>query len=61
VNVLRDEDVQALVDRGIVTRLRTVQVAPLLARGFELLTAGGRHQALLDDALRLAARFIDRK
>ena len=58
VNVLRDEDVQAVADRAVVRRLRTVQVAPLLARGFELLTAGGRHQTLLDDALRLAARFI---
>jgi uncharacterized membrane-anchored protein YjiN (DUF445 family) len=56
--VLRDDDVQSIVDRGIVSRLRTLQVAPLLARVFELLTAGGRHQALLDDALRLAARFL---
>ncbi len=58
-NVMRDEDVQTLVDRGIVSRLRTVQVAPLVARAFELLTAGGRHQQLLDDALRLAARFLE--
>lgn len=58
VNVLRDEDVQQVVDRAVVARLRTLQVAPLLARGFGLLTAGGRHQALLDDALRLAARFV---
>jgi uncharacterized membrane-anchored protein YjiN (DUF445 family) len=58
-NVIRDEDVQELVDRGIVSRLRTMQAAPLVARLFELLTAGGRHQVLLDDALRLAARFLD--
>ncbi len=58
VNVLRDEDVQAVTDRAVVARLRNVQMAPLLARGFELLTTGGRHQALLDDALRLAARFV---
>lgn len=58
-NVMRDEDVQTMVDRGIVSRLRVVQVAPLLARVFELLTAGGRHQQLLDDVLRLAARFLD--
>jgi uncharacterized membrane-anchored protein YjiN (DUF445 family) len=56
--VLRDEEVQALVDRAVVTRLRRVQVAPVVAKGLELLTAGGRHQALLDDALRLAARFL---
>jgi uncharacterized membrane-anchored protein YjiN (DUF445 family) len=58
-NVMRDEDVQELVDRGIVARLRRMQAAPLVAKLFELLTAGGRHQALLDDALRLAARFLD--
>ncbi len=58
VNVLKDDDVQAVADRAVVARLRTMQVAPLLARGFELLTVGGRHQGLLDDALRLAARFV---
>jgi uncharacterized membrane-anchored protein YjiN (DUF445 family) len=58
VHVLRDEDVQTVADRAVVARLRGMQVAPLLARGFELLTAGGRHQSLLDDALRLAARFV---
>jgi uncharacterized membrane-anchored protein YjiN (DUF445 family) len=35
-----------------------MQAAPLMARLFGLLTTGGRHQALLDDALRLAARFL---
>ncbi|MBL0939530.1 MAG: DUF445 domain-containing protein [Gemmatimonadaceae bacterium] len=59
VNVMRDEDVQAMVDRGIVSRLRSMQAAPLVAKAFELLTAGGRHQALLDDAMRLAARFLE--
>lgn len=58
-NVLRDEDVQTLVDRGIVSRLRRLQVAPLMARLFDVMTAGDRHQALLDDALRLAAKFLD--
>jgi len=58
VNVLRDDDVQVLMDRGVVSRLRTVQVAPLLAGLFELLTSGGRHHELLDEALRLVARFV---
>ncbi|MFN5583648.1 DUF445 domain-containing protein [Gemmatimonas sp.] len=57
--VMRDEDMQDLVDRGIVSRLRRMQAAPLAAKTFELLTADGRHQALLADALRLAARFLD--
>lgn len=58
-SVMRDEDVQQVVDQGIVSRLRTLKVAPIIARVFELLTAGGRHQVLLDDALRLAARLLD--
>ncbi len=58
VGVLRDDEVQALVDRSIVSRLRRMQAAPLMARLFGLLTTGGRHQALLDDALRLAAKFL---
>jgi uncharacterized membrane-anchored protein YjiN (DUF445 family) len=35
-----------------------VQVGPLVGRALGLLTAGGRHQELLDAALRLAARAI---
>lgn len=57
--VLRDDDVQDMVDRGIVDRLRKLQAAPLAARLFTLLTEGGRHQALLDDAMRLAAKFLE--
>jgi uncharacterized membrane-anchored protein YjiN (DUF445 family) len=56
--VLKDEDVQQLVDRGIVARLRRTQAAPLVARLLDVVTADGRHQALLDDAMRLAARFV---
>jgi uncharacterized membrane-anchored protein YjiN (DUF445 family) len=56
--VLKDEDVQQLVDRGIVSRLRRTQAAPLVARLLDVITADGRHQALLDDAMRLAARFV---
>lgn len=57
-DVMSDEDVQTLVEENVVARLRKMQAAPLLARLFELLTSGGRHQALLDDALRMAARFV---
>ncbi len=57
-NIMRDEDVQALIDRGIVARLRRLEAAPLAARVFHLLTVDGRHHTLLDDALHLAARFL---
>ena len=56
--VLRDEDVQQFVERGLVARARRVQVAPLVGRALGLLTAGGRHQELLDAGLRLATRAV---
>jgi uncharacterized membrane-anchored protein YjiN (DUF445 family) len=57
--VLRDEDVQAMIEKGLVSRLRKVQVAPLLGNMLTVLTADGRHQDLLDAALRGLARTID--
>jgi uncharacterized membrane-anchored protein YjiN (DUF445 family) len=56
--VLRDDDVQHFVERSLVTRARRVQVAPFLGRVLALLTADGRHQELLDEALRIAAKFV---
>lgn len=58
-NVLKDEDVQSFLERAAGERLRNVQVAPLLGRALRLLTADGRHQELLDEALRLAARATE--
>lgn len=59
INVLRDDDVQALVDRGVVSRLRTMQAAPMVARVFEMFTDDGRHHSLLNEGIRVVARFVD--
>lgn len=56
--VLRDEDVQAFIDRAISKRAQAVRIAPLTGRVLELLTADGRHQELLDHALALVARVV---
>ncbi|MBI3896971.1 MAG: DUF445 family protein [Gammaproteobacteria bacterium] len=48
VRLLRDEDVQSLIDQALITRLRNTKVAPLLGGVLALLTANGRHQELLD-------------
>jgi len=58
-SVLRDEDVQAFLERTTGERLKSVHVAPLLGRALRLLTADNRHQELLDEALRLAARATE--
>ncbi|HEV2146741.1 MAG TPA: DUF445 domain-containing protein [Longimicrobiaceae bacterium] len=59
VQVLRDDDVQELIDQSITTRVRKTQVAPLMGKVLEVVTAENRHQDLLNAALRLIARLVD--
>ena len=58
--VLRDEDVQAMIDRALIARVRKTQVAPVLGNVLSLLTADNRHQELLDEALGLVADGVAR-
>ncbi len=46
--VVRDEDVHGLLERSVIEPLRQRSIAPVLAKGLVLLTAGDRHQQLLD-------------
>jgi uncharacterized membrane-anchored protein YjiN (DUF445 family) len=57
-NMLRDDDVEEMITRTVVGRVRDTQVAPLLGKFLSVLTADNRHQALLDDAIRLTAKAI---
>ena len=54
--VLRDEEVMELIERPVAERVRRVKVAPLIAKALAILTADRRHQELLDEILRVAAR-----
>jgi uncharacterized membrane-anchored protein YjiN (DUF445 family) len=58
-HVLSDDEVSDMIERGIAARLRSVQVAPLIGNILAILTADRRHQELLDEALRIAARAAD--
>ena len=58
--VLRDEDVQAMIDRAIVARVKKTQVAPVLGNVLSLLTADNRHQEILDEALHLISEGVSR-
>ena len=57
-NVLRDEDVDNLIGNALLNRIRETPVAPLIGRFLALLTADHRHQALLDQVIRLTARGL---
>ncbi len=55
---MRDDDVQAMIDTAIADRIKRATVAPFIGRGLSLITSGNRHQELLDEAIRLAARAV---
>lgn len=57
--VLRDEDVQSLIDRSVANRIRSTRVAPLAGKLLSVVTEGGRHQELLDEAIKLLARAVE--
>ena len=57
-HMLRDEDVQQLIGGAVASRVRRTEVAPLIGKLLSVLTAGNRHQELLDQAIRLTARAV---
>jgi uncharacterized membrane-anchored protein YjiN (DUF445 family) len=59
VQVLKDEEVQELIETSVINRARTVQVAPVVGRVLSLMTHEDRHQELLDSALKLVDRLVD--
>jgi uncharacterized membrane-anchored protein YjiN (DUF445 family) len=56
--VVRDEDVHALLERSVIEPLRQRSIAPVLAKGLVLLTADDRHQQLLDRVIHGIGRLI---
>jgi uncharacterized membrane-anchored protein YjiN (DUF445 family) len=56
--LLRDEDVQDMIDRTLVDRIHKTKVAPLLGNVLSLVTADDRHQELLDEAIKLIAKGV---
>jgi uncharacterized membrane-anchored protein YjiN (DUF445 family) len=57
--VLRDEDVQALIDHSVEDRIRNTRIAPVAGRLLSVVTEGNRHQELLDEAIVLLARTLE--
>lgn len=58
-DLLRDEDVQAVLDGAVRRRLEATPVAPLAGRALAALTRGQRHAEALDSGLRGLERYLD--
>lgn len=57
--MLRDEDVQEVIDRSLADRVRTMHLAPLLGKVLTVMTEGDRHQEVLDEVIQIASRVVD--
>jgi uncharacterized membrane-anchored protein YjiN (DUF445 family) len=58
-DLLRDEDVQAALDGVVRRRLESTPLAPLAGRALAAVTREGRHDEVLDAALRGLDRYLD--
>ncbi|HEX2202390.1 MAG TPA: DUF445 domain-containing protein [Longimicrobium sp.] len=59
VGVLKDDEVQELIQDSVIRRVRATQVAPIMGNVLGVVTADNRHQEILNAALRLADRLVD--
>ncbi|HTH66066.1 MAG TPA: DUF445 domain-containing protein [Gemmatimonadales bacterium] len=59
LDALPDENVRDLVQQTVTDRLRAIRVAPALGQTLSVVLAGSRHQELLSEAVRLAAKAVD--
>jgi uncharacterized membrane-anchored protein YjiN (DUF445 family) len=57
--MLRDEDVQEMMDRSLAKRVRTMHLAPLLGKVLNVMTEDDRHQEVLDEVIVLASRTVN--
>src|SRR5687767_8267746 len=57
--MLKDDDVQAWIDRGLEERIRQTHVAPIAGKLLSVVTEDNRHQELLNEAIILIARTVE--
>jgi uncharacterized membrane-anchored protein YjiN (DUF445 family) len=57
--LMKDEDVQEVIDRGLADRVRGMHLAPLLGKVLTVMTEGDRHQEVLDEVISVAARVVN--
>jgi uncharacterized membrane-anchored protein YjiN (DUF445 family) len=59
VQVMKDEDVQDLIQQSVTNQIRTIKVAPLLGNVLSLVLAGNRQRDLAHGAINLAAQLLE--
>lgn len=59
VQVIKDEDVQDLIEDSLIARLETLPIAPLLGNVLSLITSGGRERELVQGTVLLGSRVLE--
>ncbi len=59
LEVFNERDVSEFIHRQLQLYLGSVPLAPLAGRFLRVLTSGGKHEVLLDEGLKIAARMLD--
>src|SRR5436305_8658671 len=57
-DLIRDEDVHAAIDGVVRTRVESTPLAPLAGRALRFVTLDGRHDELVDAALRGVDKYL---
>ena len=57
--MLRDDDVQDVIDRSLAKRVRSMHLAPLLGKVLSVMTEDDRHQEVLDEVIVLASNTVN--
>jgi len=59
VQVVKDEEVQVLIEHSIVTQARSVQITPFLGKLLSLLASGNRQKDLLTGGVKLFVHLLE--
>ena len=59
VQVVKDEEIQGLIEQNIASRLRAVKIAPIVGQILSMILSGNRQQELLEGVLKIGATFLD--
>ena len=59
VQVMKNDDILALIEGTVTARIRSARIAPLLGRFLDLITSGGRERELVQGTVKLGILLLD--
>jgi uncharacterized membrane-anchored protein YjiN (DUF445 family) len=57
--MMKDEDVQQVIDKSLAERVRSMRLAPLLGKVLTVMTEDDRHQEVVNEVIQLASHTVN--